>query len=320
MGCIYKYIDKSDGIVKYVGTVWSKNRTLAQRINEHKNNDEWCKKGNFTIEYIEENINTRTDAEYFESHYISLYGTDKYFNKTKQGWGVSSFLPDREKDWKKYEKCNSYTESNDICIYKLTWTKDENIDIISIPAIKKTCKKKKIAFDNHCKHCGSNNLIMKETNHTCGQMYCLDCGEWVCQGNRDLSLYYTPEYNGDYEYDGEKIKEYNYYILKRGQKYPGATESELTKVFDGYNYALNLYPKKNYTHIFTFAINECEIEEAKTRLLKYIIDKGKQKIDKIKKRLIEIEEEKMKLPNEINFLKTSIESLNLRFADLLICC
>lgn len=103
MAYVYRYIDNSDGIIKYVGIVWSEDRTLTQRIYEHQRNDDWCKNGDFTIEYIESNINTRTDAEYFEAHYISLYGTDKYFNEKKSGWGVSSFLPDRENDWKKYD-------------------------------------------------------------------------------------------------------------------------------------------------------------------------------------------------------------------------
>lgn len=103
MAYIYRYIDNEDKIIKYVGIVWSKNRSLKQRINEHKHYDKWCKNKEFTIEYIEENIITRTDAEYFESHYISLYGTDKYYNEKKSGWGISSFLPNRENDWIKYD-------------------------------------------------------------------------------------------------------------------------------------------------------------------------------------------------------------------------
>lgn len=103
MAYVYRYRDNINGIIKYVGIVWSENRTLTQRIYEHQQNDKWCKNGSFTIEYIEENINTRTDAEYFEAHYISLYETDKYFNEKKSGWGTSSFLPNREDDWEKYD-------------------------------------------------------------------------------------------------------------------------------------------------------------------------------------------------------------------------
>lgn len=103
MGYVYRYTDLADGIIKYVGIVWSDNRTLSERINEHDLNDEWCKVRRWKIEYITENITTRTDAEYFEAHYISLYGTDQYFNSKKSGWGVSSFLPKRD-DWMEYKK------------------------------------------------------------------------------------------------------------------------------------------------------------------------------------------------------------------------
>ena len=103
MGYVYRYTDIDDGIIKYVGIVWSENRTLNQRIKEHSQNDVWCRDKEWEIEYICEDINSRTDAEYFEAHYISLYGTDKYFNERKSGWGVSSFLPNRENDWKKYD-------------------------------------------------------------------------------------------------------------------------------------------------------------------------------------------------------------------------
>ena len=101
MGCVYRYTDLEDGVIKYVGIVWSENRTLKQRVKEHAMNDSWCKNKSWLIEFIEENINSRTDAEYFESHYISLYETDKWFNQKKSGWGKSSFLPERT-DWKVY--------------------------------------------------------------------------------------------------------------------------------------------------------------------------------------------------------------------------
>lgn len=96
MGYVYRYMDLEDNIIKYVGIVWSDNRTLQQRIREHERNDSWCRNRKWRIEYITENINTRTDAEYCEAHYISLFGTDKYYNVKKAGWGVSSFLPHRD--------------------------------------------------------------------------------------------------------------------------------------------------------------------------------------------------------------------------------
>ena len=103
MGYIYRYTDLEDNVIKYVGIVWSKNRTLKQRIKEHELYDEWCCDKKWKIEYITEDIKTRTDAEYLESHYISLYETDKYYNVKKKGWGISSFIQDKEAEWKEYK-------------------------------------------------------------------------------------------------------------------------------------------------------------------------------------------------------------------------
>lgn len=102
MGYVYRYTDLSDNIIKYVGIVWSKNRTLLQRIKEHEAQDEWCKNKNWKIEYIETPINTRTDAEYMEAHFISYFGTNKYFNRAKSGWGISSFIEKRD-NWQLFD-------------------------------------------------------------------------------------------------------------------------------------------------------------------------------------------------------------------------
>ena len=115
MAWVYRYTDLSDNIIKYIGIVWGKNRTLKQRLIEHKKNDDWCKSKNYKIEYIEQDIDNRTDAEYFEAHYISLYNTDHYYNIKKAGWGISKYLPNRENDWVEFS-------------FDLTDYKDEYID------------------------------------------------------------------------------------------------------------------------------------------------------------------------------------------------
>lgn len=101
IGYIYRYTDLADKIIKYVGIVWSEDRTLKQRVNEHERYDDWCRVRRWKIEYIYEDINTRSEAEAFEAHYISLYETDKYFNVKKTGWGTNKFLPLRN-DWGEY--------------------------------------------------------------------------------------------------------------------------------------------------------------------------------------------------------------------------
>ena len=74
MGVVYRYIDLNDNNIKYVGIVWSGNRTLKQRVEEHYNNDSWCDRGHWRIEYVLRDVNTRTDAEYLEENYNNKSG------------------------------------------------------------------------------------------------------------------------------------------------------------------------------------------------------------------------------------------------------
>lgn len=101
MAFVYRYIDKADMQIKYVGIVWGETRTLAQRLIEHQTEPKF-KNHEWIIEYIYEDITTRTDAEYYEAHFISLYQTDKHLNVSKAGWGVSKFIPERN-DWIEYD-------------------------------------------------------------------------------------------------------------------------------------------------------------------------------------------------------------------------
>ena len=94
--CVYRYIDTTDNVVKYVGIVHKSK--LEKRLMAHANNDEWALNGCWKVEYFE--CENRSEAEAFESHLIALYGTDKYYNKAKTGWGINRFLPDVESWWK----------------------------------------------------------------------------------------------------------------------------------------------------------------------------------------------------------------------------
>ena len=116
MACIYRYTDLADGIIKYVGIVYGETRTLKNRLIEHLH-DEWYKYKNWKIEYIDVGIDSRTDAEYYEAHYISLYKTDKYYNMSKSGWGISKYLPDRENDWQEYQLVDVPIETKKYCVY-----------------------------------------------------------------------------------------------------------------------------------------------------------------------------------------------------------
>lgn len=94
--CVYRYIDDETGSVKYVGIVHKS--SLQKRLTAHRFCDSWALDACWRIEYFE--CENRSEAEAFESHLISLYGTDKYYNKAKKAWGVNRFLPDVESWWK----------------------------------------------------------------------------------------------------------------------------------------------------------------------------------------------------------------------------
>lgn len=126
MAWVYRYTDLADGIIKYVGVVWGKTRTLEQRLKEHERDDTWCNTRRWKIEYIEEDIETRAEAEAFETHFIELYGTDKYFNVSKGGWGLNKFLPDYTDKWKEYNCKSIY----DIEYEKINKKKQNIIDKI----------------------------------------------------------------------------------------------------------------------------------------------------------------------------------------------
>ena len=100
MAYVYRYIDESDGIIKYVGIVYK--RMIDVRIKAHASVDDWRDKGNWRVEYFE--CENRSVAEAFESHLIALYGTDKYYNKAKKGWGINKYLPDVESWWQIYSE------------------------------------------------------------------------------------------------------------------------------------------------------------------------------------------------------------------------
>ena len=103
MAYVYRYTDLKDNKIKYVGIVWSENRTLSQRLNEHLKLDDWCN-NNYKIEYLE--VANRTEAESLESHFIALYKTYKFYNNAKADWGINSFIPDMEDDWKEFDSKN----------------------------------------------------------------------------------------------------------------------------------------------------------------------------------------------------------------------
>ena len=97
---VYRYVDKTDNIIKYVGITYRDG--LKKRICCHESQDNWKDDGLWKIEGFE--CENKSEAEAFESHLIALYGTDKYYNKMKSGWGLNQYLPDIEDRWEIIEE------------------------------------------------------------------------------------------------------------------------------------------------------------------------------------------------------------------------
>lgn len=166
MGYIYRYTDLADNIIKYVGIVWSENRSLKKRIKEHEK-DDWCKVRRWKIEYITTNINNRTEAEFFESHYISLYQTDKYYNIKKSNWGTSNLIPFTENDWEEYKDDKSVVSNNLISNNQIKILQDKKLrlnTIISkleeeVNTLKTTLNQYKIIYSENAYSVSANCLI-----------------------------------------------------------------------------------------------------------------------------------------------------------------
>ena len=99
VGYVYKYIDKTDNIVKYVGLV-NPGNSLTQRILQHEHED-WCHE-NFEIFYIK--AKSKTDVEYLESAFIAHYKSYEFYNKAKHNWGMSSLIDLDSIEWNDYSK------------------------------------------------------------------------------------------------------------------------------------------------------------------------------------------------------------------------
>lgn len=100
---VYKYTDKNDGIIKYIGIVYGQSRSLSQRIKQHLN-DYWNKEGDWKIEYFSDGLSSRTECETWESHLIAKHQTFKWYNKAKSNWGICKFLENETPEWKLFNQ------------------------------------------------------------------------------------------------------------------------------------------------------------------------------------------------------------------------
>lgn len=106
MPFVYRYTDTQDNIVKYIGIVFGKTRTITIRLREHSD-ERIFQDTNWKIDYFE--VNSRTDAECWEAHLIAVYKTYKYLNHAKAQWGISDILDGKPIDWIEYVGPTKYT-------------------------------------------------------------------------------------------------------------------------------------------------------------------------------------------------------------------
>ena len=102
---VYKYINKITNEIDYIGIVWSADRELKKRIKEHAKYDK-MDLDKYEVYYFD--VETKADAEVWEGHLITYYGTKERLNKSKANWGLCTFLKGQEDsiDWIKYEVSN----------------------------------------------------------------------------------------------------------------------------------------------------------------------------------------------------------------------
>lgn len=73
-------------------------------------------------------INNRSKAEALEAHFISLYNTGGWYNKSKSNWGQSSLLPKfNERDWKNFYSDQDLENIRNKCS-NIVMEKNDDID------------------------------------------------------------------------------------------------------------------------------------------------------------------------------------------------
>lgn len=97
MPFIYKYVNKKSKCVEYVGII-NKDTNFPRRFDQHKR-DPWWEFDKYEIFYAP--VESQTDAEALEGHFISVYRSYEFYNRKKSEWGECSFAPDIS--WTKYE-------------------------------------------------------------------------------------------------------------------------------------------------------------------------------------------------------------------------
>ena len=106
MPYIYRYTDRRDKKVKYIGII-KRDSNFPNRFYQHRNDDWFDNDKNWKIEYAY--FGSVCDVEMLEGHLISACASDALYNKAKCNWGKSSFVKyDYKIDWKEYSPFDTY--------------------------------------------------------------------------------------------------------------------------------------------------------------------------------------------------------------------
>lgn len=312
MAWVYRYVDQKDGIKKYVGVVWGESRTLKQRIKEHLKED-WCKTSSWRVEYIENDIETRAEAEAFETHYIALYDTGKYYNKRQVGYGTNKFLPNREDEWKLFTEVDGRDHFIEFdgkkTIYVARFNEEEGILSIIKKDIGYVIRREKVESEkrfDYCTNCYCENIYLDD-NHGYPVLRCCKCNKFIGTPRKELRSLYTPYYIGEYkkDQDGNYITKMIYPESDEYSEYIecDSEEKAIRRYIETINSRINYRIERIKSLESMPAKREQEIERLKRHLDKQICENDKANVDEkneIEKMRLEISdlEDRLKLINK----------------------
>ncbi len=163
---VYRYIDKADNEIKYVGI----SNNVPLRIKQH-NYDEWTFNKTWMIEVLrtDEPLN-RTSAMILESHFISLYNTGDYYNINQIHDGLGQFLTDLPEsfEWELYKEIKVSKSSTD------NSQTDVTVETLKIGNLKILCNTKLLDDDTYEINESSSDEVISKYDEDMIYSFCVE--------------------------------------------------------------------------------------------------------------------------------------------------